>query len=261
MEAVGVDTMKFLSKAILFIMFGLLFFAGCVNITYTHKINPDGSSTIEQAVDLTGYINYLKTSGTGGGGQGFDSSQLTLMCTAMAPQFTPGVECNVVGNVMTFKKTVSPQDGFYDFQTSGGLFGGKYKVVVNKIPAALFTKPSADSGLGGSGLTGGQSKDVVFTDKEANLQTANGAKTIGMNMTYIVEMPAPVTSATAGNYKAKVDGNKAVFDLIELFQVSDPGPIVVEAEGGTGMLMVIAVVVVVIIVLLLLWLFVFNKKK
>ena len=244
-----------------FAVFALIILAGCINLTYEHTINPDGSSTLKQMMDLTGYIEYMKTSGAGTG-QAIDASQLSAFCTTGASQFTEGTSCSVEGNSVILKKSFTKQDGFYSFESSGGLFGGKYKVVISKIPAKAFMKENTNDTVGGAGggLGSGAAgaSDIDFSDKAKNLQTGTGAKTIGMNMTYVVEMPAPITKATAGKYSAKIGGNKASFDLLQVFDDSEP--LVIEAEGGNGMLLIVAVVIVVLVVLLLLWFFVFNKK-
>lgn len=243
-------------KLLLFGILVLIFLAGCINVTYKHDIKADGTSTLEQSIDLTGYIEATKS--IGNSSSGFDSSQLGAMCATMAPQLSQGTDCTVNGNVLSFKRSFKPQDGFYTFESTGGITGGKYKVVISKIPAKAFVK---DTGTSSDqlGVGAGQTVDTDLTDKVKNLEIAKSSKQIGMNMTYVVTMSAPITKASAGNYNAKIDGNKATFDLIQVFQ--DSAPLVVEAEGGSGMLPIIGVVVGVIVLLLLLWFFVFNKKK
>ena len=182
---------------------------------------------------------------------------LSTVCSSGKNALPEGTECSVDGNKITLRRSFTPQDGFYTFEASGS----KYKVEVKKIPIKSFSKPNAgttDSSGGLGGLGSGESKDIDFTDKIGNAQTAIGFQTLKMNMTYIVEMPAGVTKATAGKYNAKIEGNKAIFDLVQV--LGDSEPLVVEAEGGTSTMMLVIAGVVVLAVLLLLWFFVFNKK-
>ena len=249
-------------KLLLFGLVILVFLAGCISITYYHKVNGDGSSTLEQQIDLTGYISAMKGFGGAAGsgsGQPDPSQQLALLCASVQAQLKEGVECKVENNVWTLKKSFKAEDGFYTFESKDN----KQILTVNKLPADLYMKAGADSGgaLGG-GLGGGPAQDLDFSDKVKNKQTADQMsqnKAFQINMTYVVEMPGTVTKATAGSYEAKKDGSKAIFNLVEV--LADSAPLVVESEAGSNMMLIIGAVVVIVIVLALLWFFLSRKPQ
>ncbi len=245
-------------KLLLFAVAILVFLAGCISITYYHKVNGDGTSTLEQQLDLTGYINAMKGVGTGaGGGQSDPSAQLALLCASVQPKLKEGTECKVENNVWTLRKAFKTEDGFYTFESKDN----KQILTVNKLPADLFMKPGEDSGGGfGGGLGTGAAQDLDFNDKVKNKQSADQMTqnpAFQINMTYVIEMPGPVTKAVYGSHEAKKEGNKAVFNLVEV--LADSAPLVVESEAGSNMLLIIGAVVAVVIVLALLWFFLSRK--
>lgn len=238
-----------MNKSIIFSIFALLFLAGCIDMIYTQKVSADGTSTIELDVDATKLLGMM-------GSQmppeylANVSAQLEASCVEARAQ---GVECKAEGTKIIKSRKFTPQDGVYSFESSGGLFGSKYKVAVNKIPVVSFS-----AGTGNTGMAGGQTEDIILSDKAKNVQTAAGMQQMQATMKYVVEMPAPITKATAGKYEAKIDGNRATFDLLEVMESSEPLVIEAEAGGGWALIAIIAVVVAVVLILLF---FMFSRPK
>ncbi len=232
----------------------LLFLAGCTNvsITYHHKLNADGSSTLEQQVDLSNYIRSTA-------GDKLDPSQLALLCASIQPQLKEGTECKVEGNIWTLKKSFKTEDGFYTFEAKDN----KYKLTLSKLPEDLYIKRDVDTGSDlGEEFSGGIGFD--FNNKEENKQSAEQIKRgiaagLPVNLTYVVEMPGTITKAGAAGYNAKIEGSKATFDMVKIFE--DSAPLVIESDASGGNLLLIAgAAVLVIVILAILWFFLKSKK-
>ena len=221
-------------------------------MTYDHKVNADGSSTLEQIMDLTQYLEYIKNAPSGSlgvGQQAPDVSQLSKFCELLQAQLTQGTSCKMEDNKLSLIRSFTLQDKAYTFQSSSsGLFSSKYKVTVNKINTKAFLNPPSENKQVGSLGTIGSPEDIDFTAKEKNSQLLEGIRTLKMNMSYVVHMPGAVTKATAGKYHAIITGDTATFDLVNVFEDSEP--LVIEAESGGTTLIIVSVIGILIIFIL-----------
>lgn len=217
-----------MQKKILFVLaaFLMVFAMGCITIETYHKQNADGSAVITQTMDLSGYYEYMQSMEGMEGTEGVTVSSTDAEdFEAMCDDVPSGVTCttDISTWTVTMEKTVSASEAFYEFETSGDLFSKKYKLTIDELP---------NFGEVGDEETG-EVPSGSLTSSE-NAEGAVGMQQMGMEWTYVVEMPGKITSAQGGDIDDD-NPNVATFDVLDM--MSDQEPIVVEAEGsGLGCL-------------------------
>ncbi len=221
------------------VILALLLFSVMVNATldqtYVHMVSRDGSSIITKTMDLTIFSNVL-------GEQAF--ARVDEICRTDV-----SVNCSVDAESKTITMTESFSEGnYYTFTTDYGLPFITHKLVVRRIPTDRFSS-SLDQLLIAAGVVDsserGSARPLDLRDKEATSENAYYLGMFNANLTYTIEMPAPVSEASAGSVNGAITGNTAQFDLVDVFEESEYMT-VTSNELNLGYLAAIAMAVVVI---------------
>ena len=243
--------MNFKNGAVL-LLAAMILLSGCIKQEYNQKIERDGSSMIQQITDFSPMVETMEEAMNETDGETGDVTEgLSEVCDKITDET---ISCSVDGLILTLEKKFTPEDGYYTFEVEQGLFN-TYKVTVNKIPTDAF-----GDALEGEDFVDGATTStqiVSLKDKTNAKQAAQTAALIGMEFTYVVEMPGSVTSATVdgGEYTPEVEGSTAKYDLVEVFD--DSGPLVIESQELNVLWIGIILAVIVIAVLA----FMYFKKK
>lgn len=244
------------NKTAVMVFFVALLALGCISQTYYHKINPDGSSTISQTTDYAKVIASETENGKNSQ-KLLDSAELAFarVCS------TTKMECRYDESSITLTDTANQRNDFYEFESAQSLFGSSYKITINKIPRQKF-----DSALQkgrdalDKSLIGDAEKEIVpdldLNDREGNAQLARDLKNNNADAMYVVEFPVAITSATSGNYSARIKGNIAEFDMAAV--LSDSSPITIEGSESNPSLLVMAILG---IALIYIWMTFMKQRK
>ena len=226
----------------------ILLVSGCISQVYYHKVNDDGSSTIEQTTDYSQMIAKAGTKGM--------TSQLALDNAKNAFDRickTTKMKCKYDETSITLSDSIGKENELYVFESSQDLFKTDYKIKINKIPRQNFDtalqkgQTALDKNLPLT-FRKQDGPDLDLSNKEENAKLAMEIKNNGASAKYTIEFPADIKSANAGNYSGVVNGKKVEFDLAEL--LSDSAPIVIESEQFNPALFI---VIVLLILLAYLW--------
>ncbi len=214
------------------ILFGImLLLFGCVKITYEQKVNKDGTSTQSMIMD------YAKLAQMGAA---YGSSSSSMGCDSDSGKSyeTQGWTCEQLNDtaIKLSGKEVDPKD--YTFGSTSDFLGATYTF---EMPLDLEDFEGSSSGALGGGAS---LKDSVTQ-----------LKTYGVEMWYVLEMPAPITSAEGA---VKIEGNKATFDMLDLMA---NGKTSVKVEAKETNLLIIGVVALVVLVVLAFVAMKVMKKK
>ncbi len=244
-----------MKSSCILLVFAMLMLTGCISQTYYQKVNSDGSSVIGQTTDYSAMLAKA-------GEYGISSKDALENAGAVFGNICKKTKmnCSYSEVTITLKDNIAQKNPYYTFDREYGLLGTRYEMVIGKIPRQQFE----------TALQNGQdvlSKDIPLTfqkqvvpdldlsRKKENAAIARSIVDNGASAKYIVEFPAGIKSARAGNYTANVDGNKAEFDLALLLKES--APIVIEGEEFS-----IAMPIAIILVVLLVYVFFkFSKAK
>ena len=245
--------MNFKNGAVL-LLAAMILLSGCIKQEYYQKMEKDGSSMIKQITDFSPMVETMKESMADfdGGDSGENVTEgLKEVCNEITDET---ISCSADGLILTLEKRFTPEDGYYTFEVEQGLFN-TYKVTVNKIPTDAF-----GDALSGEDFIDGATAStqiVSLKDKTNAKQAAQTATLIGMEFSYVVEMPGSITSATVdgGEYVPEIEGSTAKYDLVEVFD--DSGSLVIESQELNILWIGIALAVIVIAVLA----FMYFKKK
>jgi hypothetical protein len=213
-----------MKKMILIFAVMLLMLFGCVKINMTQKVETDGSSTMTMVMDMTKLIELSP-----------DSAK-TNPCDNQNETILQGGTCTYSNGVMTVTTKGDPTK--YKFTTESGIIETKYRF---EMPFSELSKTAS------SGDSSGMDTNSLNTP-EAKQQLAQ-MKSMGVEMNYTVEMPGTITSAEGG----KISGNKATFDLLEMFaSETTPNSIVIESTTMNTTMLAAGLVGLVIVILVLL---------
>lgn len=239
------------------ILFSVLLLSGCISQEFTQKVGIDGTSIIEDKLDFNSMTGFYKE-------LGFNSedalrnnltSIVTNYCDKIATK-DKTIGCVADGLTITLSRNFTSKEGYYTFEANDGVPYKTYKLTINKIPMEKFGKAAQGLKFGtyfdGSGIA----KDIDLRKTDENAVSAQGLAGVpGLQLEYSVEIPGEMTSATAGNYSAKITDNKATFNVVDVMASS--APLVIESKE----LNVFLIVVVVGVIVLLLLAFVFFSFK
>ncbi|MBI2079936.1 hypothetical protein HYT84_04160 [Candidatus Micrarchaeota archaeon] len=252
--------MKYILPTLLAIF--LLF--GCISQSYYQKIDRDGTSKVTLTSDFSKLPFY---------GSQIEKSEedvntlteqaLSEMCEN-AKKLDKTITCNIKDpKIIEMEKDFDVKDGYYVFEVNEGIPFNTYRAIIYKIPSDQFGRavyPTAKGYLSYLSNTAfPQSPSAIdFRKKQENAITAAGLKDIiAFEYTYTVEMPGEVINAYAGETIAKVKGNTAEFNVVEVLQKSEP--LVVESREFN--IVWSGLIIGIIIMLGLAFSFFFMKEK
>lgn len=199
---------------------------------YTQVVNPDGSSTIQKTMEITMFANQLP------------ASSLKLMAAYCASNADFQCSVDVAGKTLTIAEDFQ-QGEYYTSSSDFGIPFITYSIQVQKIPNDIFGDDLEKMLLAANiSSMGGQPVDALdLSDQANNPQSAAFLRKLNTSMTYTITMPAGVYSATSGNYTAKMEGQTAAFDLVEVLNQSEPMTIVARQVNSAAIVAIIGVIV------------------
>lgn len=230
-----------MKRKVLVTMLGLgvlvAFLAGCFSLTVEQQIHKNGDSTLIYRMNISKLVGLAAT----------EKGTLPTESEICKNYTGTGIKCSYSNGVVTLEKDVKLSDAdFYTFDVKQGNFGEKiYTVEITKLPEMSSTKSSLNTNMGMGGMGGLNTTENNFTSPSAPM-AAQMYKTMGINITYIVKMPAKVTKAEGA---VSIKDNVAVFDVLE--RLEHQKNIVVEAKEEGLMIYIafgIGAVVIVIII-------------
>jgi hypothetical protein len=194
-----------------------LLLSGCISISYEQKFDASGSSTLTQRMDFTRLVDLSKqVQNNSSPSQPSVADSLQQSCG----NYTGKVDsCKVEGNELVIVRSLKLGDKMYDFKVESEFPNKVYVLTVDYLPNSDLNSglefalgSSGGAGLGSSGLNNANRLS------EMPKSTPNGLKTMGIDLTYVVEMPAEVSSASVG----KISGKTVKIDLVEAMQNQEP---------------------------------------
>ncbi len=136
----------------------------------------------------------------------------------------------------TIYSTLSPDYGF-PYVT--------YTLVVKQIPTDRFAEGVENILVKANLSQAGEGTLPASLDLSVNnAESAAFLRMVGVNLTYAVVMPGAVKEAYSGNVTGVVVGERATFDLIEVF--GSPNPIIIKSSELNGGYIVLAAAIVVL---------------
>ena len=216
-------------------IFALLLFSALINAaldqSYVHTVSSDGSSTITKSMDLTIFSNILGEDAFG---------RIDEICQA-----NQTAVCSVDKEEMTITITERFSEGnYYTLTVDHGIPYVTYSLVVRRVPTDRFAS-SLDKLLVAAEAVeeaGGATGPLNLRD-EANKEGADYLERFRANITYTVNMPAPVHEARTGAVNGSIAGNSVQFDFVDVLRESDY-MVVTSREINYGYLSIIAMVIV-----------------
>jgi hypothetical protein len=213
----------------------LLLFSVLINAaldqSYTHTVSSDGSSTITKSMDLTIFSNIL-------GDDAFE--RIDEICQA-----NQTADCSVDKEERAITITERFSEGsYYTLTVDHGIPYVTYNLVVRRVSTDRFAS-SLDRLLVAAEAVeeaGGATESLNLRD-EANKESADYLERFKANITYTINMPAPVHEARAGTVNGSITGNSVQFDFIDVLRESDY-MVVTSKEINYGYLSIIAMVIV-----------------
>lgn len=223
-----------MKRAILILLILSMVVNAAFDQTYVQQTNRNGGSSIEKTMDIAIFASQLSD-------EAF--VKMDNYCKT-----TTEMVCSIDVNNKIVRITESFSSGaYYSFTGDYGLPDTTYTLVISKIPVDKFTQKFEKILVAtGEGTPSGDSGNAIdLRDKTKNAESATLLKTFLAKLTYVVEMPADIEMAYAGNVTATVDGSTATFDLVAILDDSEP-MIIVSKETNYGYLVAIAGVIVLI---------------
>jgi len=179
--------------------------------TYIHSISRDGSSTMTKDTDLTIFADVLDP----GAFQAVED-----LCREDSRY-----RCSVDAPNKTIILTESFRSGtYYTFEAEYGLPFITYTLIVKKVPTDRFSSSLDDLLLEAGAIDesgDGSVSPMDLSDEETNTENAYYFRRFNADLDYIIDMPAPVYEAVAGNATAEITGNRASFDLVSVLEESE----------------------------------------
>ncbi|MBC8495512.1 hypothetical protein H8D36_05130 [archaeon] len=232
------------TKPLLVILILAFVLTGCVTIDVNHKINSDGTSSIEVIYNMSGMYASLA-----GMGEAMGGSEVPFEDSCQGVDFSNSIIidgiCETRDGYLMVLKGKLPASALVGFEeTATG-----YNYDIRSIYSVLNSLNSASASA-----TSGESDDI----SDEFLSDANNKMMLSA-FTYTIEMPTKIVDATIGTMK----GKKVTIDMYELPDVESA---FIESESaGSGsfaldnqMMIIIGIVIIVIIIVILL--LVIKKK-
>jgi len=231
-----------------FLLFSMLVFAP-MEQSYVQTVARDGSSVIEKSTSLAIFANIITNA---------DLERMAQVC-----QKSTSLRCSVDAGsktVMMGEDFIS--GGYYTYKSDSGLPFTTHSVMINRIATDRFSialdklliTSNATQAAGG----GATVRPIDLNARDENRKNAALLRSIKANLTYTIIMPMPISEARAGNVSGSVDGNIAVFNLVDV--IGESAPIVVKSsELNAGYL--VAIIGIIALASLALSFFKMKPKK
>lgn len=202
--------------------------------SYVQTVSRNGTSMIEKSMQITIFSNQLTADAL---------AKMDAYCKA---QKSAGCSVDTAAKTVTMSDGFTP-GGYYEYSSDYGLPFITHTVKVTKVPTDRFSS-ILDGILRGSNVTsssGGSTTALNLLNSKENRENAKVLRQLGVNITYEIVMPAPVSEASSGNLTGTIDGQSARFDLVAVLDQSQP-IIVKSNEANFGYLTVIAGLIVIV---------------
>jgi hypothetical protein len=183
--------------------------------TYVQTFDSSGNSMIVEQKDMSSYLQSYPVGSL---------DRLAAACSA-----SPSLGCSVEGTIITITLKMTPDSGYYAFQSSYGLPFITSTATVGKIPSDLF-----DSALNqvfiATDLTNSSSsaKAVDLADKATDARLSAAWKSVGINETYTMVMP---------------NGYSETYDLVSLLADAQPMTATVQELNMGAIVLIVGIIV------------------
>lgn len=239
-------------QPLLLLLIGVLLLSGCIQEDFYQKVERDGRSVIRVQFDFTQFLALAQERGSQYGVSGLSEGDFVLRlqeACSEARAKDASITCQVNGSRLMMGKTFDARNPYYTFEAQEGIPYRTYRLTVNRLPLDRLTLPAPNlTGPAAAAQAPAQALDL--TNKSDSARVAQGLSIIqGFRLTYSVEMPADIETATAGPYQAQRDPSNphvATFDMVEV--LSDSEPLVVESRE-LNILPIVALVAFALLVL------------
>jgi len=228
-----------MKRILLLFLLAIIFIAGCISIEVEQKVDENGDSRITERIDISSLVSMASMR---------ENVSMPTEEEVCANYTKERYECSYDDGVLTLAKDFKLSEAdFYSFEREDGLFETTYTLTVTQMPKMGKESTMFDQ-------TSQPKIDTKLTAPEAK-GIASMIKTMNMNITYTVEMPASIVEAVGA---VRVSGNTATFDVLE--RMENQRNIVVIAKGyNTALFIGVGVMAAVVIVILLgFWM---SKKR
>lgn len=175
-----------------------------IDQSYVQTVSRDGTSAMEKSMDVS-MFSVLSAPVL---------RQMADYCSAQK------MDCGVDANASKVMITEKLAPGtYYAYSVDYGLPYITYTLTAGQLPNDLF---SSDLDRMMSVINASPSASAVkpldLTDKAGNAAALPILRRLNANLTYTVNMPAPVVEASAGNATGVISGSSATFDLISVME-------------------------------------------
>ncbi|MFH1785641.1 MAG: hypothetical protein ABH842_04390 [Candidatus Micrarchaeota archaeon] len=210
--------------------------------SYTHDMNRNGAATIEKTMDISIF-----------------SGQLSKNAFTNMKQYcdnTMDIDCSVDVDKKTVTITEKFSSGiYYGFSADYGVPHTTYILEIERIPTNVFSQKleSILVAIGEANASNDNPNPINLRDQETNQNLVTTLEVLKVNITYTVEMPSEIDSASIGT----AQGSTVTFDVVEAMKGSQP-VVVVSKEINYGYLIAILGIIVLLVVA---YLFMISSKK
>jgi len=204
---------------------------GCISVIYNHKQNADGSATVSEMVNYTGFfqqMNVLSSMNNKSNSTTDFSSKKEMILKAVCDNVTDTtVKCNydTGKGIVTLTKDFPKFNHFYTFTKKAGLTSKIYKLTLDELPSFVKSLSGKSQKLS-DGFVASTNSSMMGGNMSGGLDYLTK---LGITMTYTVEMPGKITSAKDGTISK--DKKSVSFDLIDMFKKKEPMVIESEEQG------------------------------
>lgn len=226
-----------MNRIILLLIAFSLVFTGSISQTYTHTIYQDGNSLINRELDLTFFTKVLP------------EQSLEAMASACLIEDSLRCDVNLDSKVIYVNRSFEDMNLYYTIEVENEIPYSTYTLTVNQIPNDEFTYAIRDI-MKKAGLeTNDQElmKPIDLSESSEWKAKADQLESLGIEITYTVEMPGEIISAKAGDVVGEVEGSKVSFNAIEILK--NPGPIVVKSRQLNSVYLLGIVLVLTVVIL------------
>jgi hypothetical protein len=204
----------------------MAFLGGCIKMNVNQTISDSGKSSIEVIYDMQEFASYMEGMGEEGDETSLTDEDMQESCTEFYEQTTwENANCEVADWVFTMSGDVTLSDTAWEDT------GSTYRYDLKNLYELLNAV--------------GESQDQEFSD-EALKEQKDMVELTGIELTYTLTMPGPITKADVGTIQED-DPNTVVVNLFDLADVETA--YVESAKGGmnTTMLIVVGAVILVVV--------------
>ncbi|MEM4368599.1 MAG: hypothetical protein QXO21_06285 [Candidatus Anstonellales archaeon] len=238
----------------LVLLFGLLYFSGCISITIYHIVDETGNSKFVQEYDFSGLAQF--SSGNGSQLQQF-KEQLMGSCINLTREY-PALKCSVEG----YKQKIEYDNKFLTSPIKVNIDNESTNQTVYSLYLEEIPVLSLNSSLSGMKYSISKIELLKMNNGTEAEQQLNQMKQFGMQMKYIVKMPGNITSFSDGG--KQTDNSTVEYDLIDLMIRKKPikvESVVLKPQTSDFTMLLVGLIVLIVVAGIIVYFFAFKKKN